>query len=391
MKMADEADKYGRGYIKIDLDAVVENVNYLRTFVGSGTGIFGVVKADAYGHGSVGVARKLEPFGFMYGFAVATPEEAFELREGGITKPILVLGFSFPYAYEIMARQEIRSTVYSLDAAGALQEAACKAGRPLRVHIKVDTGMNRIGITPDEHGLSFVKALKEQEGILIEGIYTHFARADEMDKSNAEAQLVTFLNFIHMIKERLALEIPIIHCANSAGILEMPRAGMSAVRAGIAMYGITPSGEMGKAVLPLRPALSLYSHIVRIKMIEPGQSVSYGGIFTAEKRTRVATIPVGYGDGYPRSLSGRGYVLIHGKKAPILGRICMDQFMVDVSSIPEVTVGDRVVLIGSDGRESIDAYRLGELSGRFHYELLCGLGLRLPRIYTQNVTAESMK
>jgi len=369
-----------RVYAKVDLDAVVWNMERMRERMPEGTGMLGVVKADAYGHGAVPVARRLEPLRYLAGFAVATPEEAFGLREGGIKKPVLVLGYSFPCFYDRMAAEEIRPAVFREDSIETLEEAVRRTGKPVRVHIKVDTGMNRIGITPDERGLSFVKALMGRQGIVIEGIFTHFARADEADKTDALRQLRTFQNFIHMIEEELKLEIPVKHCANSAGILELPEAGMDLVRAGIAMYGMYPSEETGREV-PLRPALSLHSRIVFLKTIEKGQSVSYGGTFTAERRMRVATIPVGYGDGYPRGLSGRGYVLVHGRRAPVLGRVCMDQFMVDVSDIPEVSEGDEAVLIGGDGGEQISAELLGELSGRFHYELVCCLGKRVPRIY----------
>ena len=220
-----------------------------------------------------------------------------------------------------------------------------------------------------------------QDGIEIEGIFTHFAKADMADKTSARQQLSRFQEFIQLIENRLHLDIPLKHCSNSAGILEMPEANMDAVRAGIAMYGLYPSDEVNRNAVSLRPALSLYSHIIYIKTIRGGQSVSYGGTFTACKDTRVATIPLGYGDGYPRSLSGKGYVLIRGKRAPILGRICMDQFMVDVSDIPEAKENDRVTLIGYDGGEQISAEDLEKLSGRFNYEFVCDLGRRIPRIY----------
>ncbi len=373
-----------RAYAEINLDAIAGNVERMKENLTPGTKLLGVVKADGYGHGSVPIARRLEELPYLFGFGTATAEEAFCLREGGVTKPILVLGYSFPYAYERMAEEEIRPTVFRRDDIEPLRAAAEKAGKPFRVHIKADTGMNRIGITPDEAGLGFVKALARQEGIEVEGIFTHFARADEEDKSNAEEQLRTFQNFLHMIKEELSLEIPIKHCSNSAGILEMRGADMDMVRAGIAMYGLSPSGREGDSAVPLQPALSLYSRIVYIKTIEKGQSVSYGGTFTAKNPMRIATVPVGYGDGYPRELSNRGYVLLHGRRAPILGRICMDQFMVDVSEIPEAEMGDRVVLLGYDGEEHISAELLGELSGRFHYELVCGLSRRIPRVYVEN-------
>ncbi len=383
MDECEELQQYQRVYAEINLDAILQNILYMEQLSAPGTKFMGVVKSDAYGHGSVPIARKLEPYEMIYGFGVATAEEAQMLREGGIKKPIVILGYSFPYSYEMLVKEEIRPAIFRFDTIEKLMQAAQKIGKTVKVHIKVDTGMNRIGITPDKEGLSFVRELMGRKEIEIEGIFTHFARADEEDKTNAEKQLGTFQDFIHMIKRELFLEIPIKHCANSAGILEIPQADMDMVRAGIGMYGLSPSGVI-KSDIPLKPALSLYSHIVYLKTIEKGQSVSYGGTFTADRTMRVATIPVGYGDGYPRGLSNCGYVLLHGKKAPILGRICMDQFMVDVSEIPEAAQGDRVVLLGSDGKERISAEELGALSGRFHYELICGFGKRVPRIYRDN-------
>lgn len=376
-------ESYGRVWAQVELDAIADNMINMKRNLPERTRMMGVVKTDGYGHGGVPVARRLEPFGFMYGFAVATPEEAHILRQAGIRKPILILGYSFPYSYGLLAREELRPAVFRRDSIEPLAAAARKAGKPIKVHIKVDTGMNRIGITPDREGLSFVESLARREGIEIEGIFTHFARADEADKSSVLEQFGTFEAFIHMIEKELSLEIPVKHCANSAGILELPQTGMDLVRAGITMYGLAPSSEVRMDIVPLRPALSLYSHIVYVKGIHAGQSVSYGGTFTAGRDMRIATVPVGYGDGYPRGLSGKGQVLVHGRRAPILGRVCMDQFMVDVSHIPDVAEGDRVVLIGADGGDRITAEELGDLSGRFNYELICNLGKRIPRVYTE--------
>lgn len=373
-----------RGYAEIDLDAIEENmINMKRTLV-PGTKMIGVIKTNGYGHGSIPIAKVLEPLDFMFGFAVATFEEACALRNAGIRKPLLILGYTFPYAYEAMAEQEIRPAVFRYDMIEKLAEAGRKSGKPVKVHVKVDTGMSRIGITPDEEGLRFVRELMKHREIEIEGIFTHFARADEIDKSNAEKQLKRFREFITMVEENLGLRIPVKHCSNSAGILELPEANMDVVRAGITLYGLYPSDEVSRETVPLRPALSLYSEIVYCKTIHKGQSVSYGGTFTASKDMRIATIPLGYGDGYPRSLSGKGYVLIRGKKAPILGRVCMDQFMADVTDIPEASEGDKVTLIGYDGEEHISAELLGELSGRFNYELVCDLSQRVPRLYKRN-------
>lgn len=381
-------ENYQRGYVEVDLDAIVSNMRSMKQNTAPGTKMIGVVKTDGYGHGSVPIAEVLEPLDFLYGFAVATPEEAHTLRKAGVRKPILILGYTFPSCYEQLAEEELRPAVFRMDSIPLLREAAGRVGKPIRVHVKVDTGMSRIGVTPDEEGLRFVEALMGQGekeaasgGIIIEGIFTHFARADEYDKSSAMGQLESFHQFIHMIKKRLGLDIPVKHCSNSAGILELPQANMDAVRAGIALYGLYPSEEVRKDIVPLQPALSWYSHLVCVKTLRKGQSVSYGGTFTAQEDMRIATVPIGYGDGYPRSLSNQGYVLLHGEKAPVLGRVCMDQFMVDVSHIPGVKEGDRVVLLGEDGGERLGAELLGKMSGRFHYELVCDIGKRIPRVY----------
>ncbi len=372
-----------RGYAEVNLDAVVRNMGLIRAKTAPETKIAAVVKADGYGHGSVPVAGAVEGLDYVWGFAVATPEEAHVLRKAGIRKPVLVLGYTFPYCYGQLAREEIRPAVFRQDSLKPLQRAAEREGRPVKVHIKVDTGMNRIGITPDEEGLRLIDSLKGRKGIEVEGIFTHFARADERDKSDAERQLELFRRFVPVAEERLGQRIPIRHCSNSAGILELREADMNLVRAGIILYGLWPSEEIRREQTPLSPALALYSHIVLVKHLHAGQSVSYGGTFTADRDMRVATVPLGYGDGYPRSLSGKGSVLIRGRRAPILGRICMDQFMVDVSDIPGAREGDRVVLIGVDGDERISAEELGNLSGRFNYELMCCLGARIPRIYVR--------
>ena len=327
----------------------------------------------------------------MYGFAVATSEEAHILRMAGIKKPILILGYTFPYSYDTLVEEEIRPAVFREDSVLQLAEAAKKIGKKAKVHIKVDTGMSRIGITPDEKGLEFVKHLMAHEELEIEGIFTHFAKADEADKTEALKQFEVFGEFIDKIEKQLGLYIPLKHCANSAGIIELPRASMDAVRAGISLYGLYPSEEVSRDIIPMEAALSWYSHIIYIKTLQKGQSVSYGGTFTATREMRVATIPLGYGDGYPRSLSGKGYVLIHGKQAPILGRVCMDQFMVDISEIPDVKEGDLVTLIGKDGEACISAECLGELSGRFNYELVCDIGKRVPRIYVRGTEIVAVK
>lgn len=377
--------EYQRAYAQIDLDAIIYNIKNMKKNLLPSTKIIAVIKADGYGHGSVSIANCLEELDldFLFGFAVATPEEAHILRMANVKKPIIVLGYTFPYSYGRMALEEIRPTVFRYDMIEELSQAAIKSDKKIKVHLKVDTGMGRIGIIPDDSGIEFVKKLMGTPGIEIEGIFTHFARADEADKSFARKQIQLFTSFIERIREELSLEIPIKHCSNSAGIVELKEANMDVVRAGIILYGLYPSAEVSRDIVPLRPALSLHSHIIHIKPLYPGQGISYGGTFIADKKMRVAVVPIGYGDGYPRSLSGVGYVLIHGKKASILGRVCMDQLMVDVTEVPEAREGDKVTLIGENGGVSLSAEEIGDLSGRFNYELVCDLGKRIPRVYIQ--------
>ena len=249
------------------------------------------------------------------------------------------------------------------------------------VHVKIDTGMNRIGVETDEEGFDFVKEVVAKEHVSLEGIFTHFAKADYACKEAAYGQYEVFRAFCDRVERKLQIQIPLKHCANSAATLEMPETHMDMVRIGITMYGLWPSQEIQKKNFDLRPAFSLHSHIVYLKTLEAGKEISYGGTFVTERTTKVATIPVGYGDGYPRTLSNIGYVLIRGKRAPILGKVCMDQFMVDVTHIPEVTEGDEVILIGKSTDENITMESLGEMADRFNYELVCVIGKRVPRIY----------
>lgn len=374
-------EKYQRVYAAVDLTAIRENMEHMRENLQPGTLMIGVIKADGYGHGAIPIGKELEKLDYVFGYAVATAEEAFSLREAGLQKPILILGYTFPYCYEELIEQEIRPAVFRADTLRELDDCARRLGKKAMVHVKVDTGMSRVGIRPDEDGLSFLRCLSEMTNIAVEGIFTHFARADEQDKRSAREQLAQFTGFVEEAEQILGRTIPVKHCSNSAGILTMPEANLSLVRAGITLYGLSPSAQVPRELLSLRPALSLKSHLVYVKEVEAGTPVSYGGTYVTKQRTRIATVPVGYGDGYPRSLSNRGYVLIRGMRAPILGRVCMDQFMVDVTAIPEASEGDEVTLIGTDGNEVITMEQLGELSGRFNYELACDLGQRIPRVY----------
>lgn len=373
-------ERHSRVYAEIDLDAIEENFERMRKNISPDTKMIAVIKADGYGHGAVPIARMMEKKEYIWGFAVATAEEAYELRDHQIQKPILILGYTFREEYGNFARGQIRPTVFQLDMAEAMSQAAVKAGETLKIHLAVDTGMTRIGFWDDASSLEVIRRIQKLPGLEIEGLFTHFAKADEKDKTYTYQQLERYLRFEHMLEEA-GVPIPIRHCSNSAGILEIPGANLDAVRAGITMYGIYPSEEVARDTVPLRPAMSIKSHIVYIKEVEAGVPVSYGGTYVTEKRTRLATIPVGYGDGYPRSLSNKGYVLIHGKPAPILGRICMDQFMVDVTRIPEARELDEVILMGDSREARLGVEELGALSGRFPYEFVCGIGKRVPRVY----------
>ena len=377
-------DMTARVCATVDLDIVLDNVKKITALVSSAEQLIAVVKTDAYGHGAVPVALHLEAENAVGGFAVATAQEAHILRKAGIRKMILILGYVFPENFEQLIEEEIRITVFDTETCRLLAEASERVGKKAKVHIKVDTGMNRIGIKPDENGEAFLKELAGFAQLEAEGIFTHFARADEEEKEAADRQFTLFEEFVSRAQQILGKRIPIRHCANSAAILTMKETHLDAVRPGIILYGLSPSDEVTAEAFDLKPVLSLYSQVVYIKELKAGESISYGGTFTATGPMRVATIPVGYGDGYPRMLSGKGYVLIRGRRARILGRVCMDQFMVDITQIPDAVTGDRVTLIGSDGQEIIRAEHLGELCGRFHYELVCDLGRRIPRVYLRN-------
>lgn len=373
-------NRYRRVHAEIDLDAVIHNMEAMHGIISEKTKIMAVIKADGYGHGAVEIAGAIDHLDYLYGYAVATVEEGQILRNHGITKPILILGYAFPEQYEEMIKAEIRPTVFTREMAEELSQAAERAGTDCRIHFAVDTGMSRIGYQVTEESADEIAQLVKLPHIIIEGIFTHFARADEADKAHTFQQLERYGQMISMLKER-GIEIPIHHCSNSAGIVEIPEANMDLVRAGITLYGLWPSEEVDKNRIDLQPVLSLLTHVAYVKELEAGREISYGGTYTTTERRRIATIPVGYADGYARGLSNKGEVLIHGKRVPIRGRICMDQFMVDVTDIPNVKSGDKVVLIGADGNERITMEEVGNLSGRFNYEFVCDLGKRIPRVF----------
>ena len=371
--------KYSRVMARIDLDAIAYNMEQMHRNIDAKTKMIGVVKTDGYGHGAIPVARMLEAYEYVWGFATATLDEAVLLRKNGIRKPILVLGCIFPDQFEEMLKHEIRMTVYQEEQMQELSDLAVQLDRQAYFHVKLETGMSRLGFAPTDESVEAIKRIIALPHMEAEGIFTHFAKADEADKTYTKQQLAIFHKMTSKLKES-GVTFDYEHCSNSAGIIDVREANCDLVRAGIAIYGLYPSQEVSKKAVELKPALSLISHVEYVKTISAGTSVSYGGTFVAEKEMKIATIPVGYGDGYPRSLSNKGFVLIHGKKAPILGRICMDQMFVDVTGI-QAAPGDMAVIMGSDGGRRIDVTDIARWCGTISNEILSRLGRRLERIY----------
>ena len=376
--------KYSRVCARIDLDAVEYNLDMMNQNIKEETKMIGVIKTDGYGHGAVQIARYvMEEKDYIWGYAVATLDEAVLLKKNQVKKPVLVLGCIFPDQRDIMIEQEVRMTCYTLEMAEDISKRAQKLNQKAYIHIKLDTGMSRLGFQITEESVEEICRIASLPNLVLEGMYSHFATADETDKTFTKRQLERYLWMKEKLEER-KVTFPYYHCSNSAGIIDVKEANMDLVRAGISTYGLYPSNEVEKKNVPLKPALQLISHVAHVKWVESGTPVSYGCTYVTKRRTRIATIPVGYGDGYPRSLSNKGYVLIRGKKAPILGRVCMDQFMVDVTDIDAVTFQDRVTLVGTDGGEDLPVEVLSDLSGRFNYEFVCDLGKRIPREFIRN-------
>ena len=376
-------EKNNRVKAVISLDAVEQNFREMRKNIAEDTKMIAVVKADAYGHGAVPIAHLIEDHDYIWGFAAATAEEAVHLRQAGITKPILILGIVFDEYFPELVQYDIRPAVCEYDEAKKLSDEAVLQNKTVHIHIALDTGMTRIGYADIPESVEEIKKIAELPNLEIEGMFTHFARADEYDRSPAMVQLERYQDFSKRVEEA-GVDIPLHHCSNSAGIIRVPEANLSIVRAGITIYGIYPSSEVERDIVKLAPVMELKSHITYVKDVPAGAAISYGGTYVADKKRRVATIPVGYADGYPRQLSNKGWVLIHGKKAPILGRVCMDQFMADVTEIDNVKKGDEVTLLGRDGDEFISIEELGDLCGRFSYEFACDISPRVPRVYIKD-------
>lgn len=363
--------------VKIDLDAIASNMDAIREK--AGVPVMAVVKADAYGHGAVQVARLLQDKCAF--FCVSSILEAMELRQAGLSTPILILGHTPADAFPTAIREGIRPTIYRMEDALALSKAAQFLELSARFHFAVDTGMSRIGFQVNEEDADICARIASLPGLFAEGLFSHFATADCADLSRAEQQAERFAEFDGMLRRR-GVKVPIRHLNNSAGLMNFATP-YEMVRSGIITYGMYPSNEVDPGLLALRPALQWLSRVTHVKTLPAGREISYGGTYVTKADTVVATIPVGYADGYRRNLSGKFYVLIHGQKAPILGRICMDQMMVDVTAIPGVQVGDRVTLVGIDGEEAITMEQISAQADSFNYEFVCGISRRVPRLYVQ--------
>lgn len=373
--------KYERSEAIINLDAIRHNMEVMHEGVADTAEMVGVIKADGYGHGAKEIAHEIEDLDYLYGFATATMEEALELRKDEITKPIMILGYVFPSQYEEAISKNILLPVFDYATAKALSDTAVRMNTKADFQFVIDTGMHRIGYPVTKEAADEILEITKLPNIHAEGMFTHFFLADAADKTSAEEQFEKFCKMNKMLQER-KVQIPHVHCSNSAALIDMPHMAMDLVRAGITLYGLLPSDEVKK--IDLQPVMELRARVTYVKTVEKGGAISYGATYLAPKDVQIATIGFGYADGYPRQLSNKGWVLIHGKKAPICGRVCMDQFMVDVTDIPDVKCGDEVVLIGKSGDEVISMEELGEISGRFNYELACDISKRVPRVYIKN-------
>lgn len=368
-----------RTYLKIDLNKLEHNFNCVRNKLPNNIKILGVIKANAYGHGAVEIGKFLD--GKCDFFGVACIEEAVELKKAEIKTPILILGRVFPFDIETAVKYDVRIPIFSYDDAVALSNEAVKQGKNMPFHFCIDTGMSRIGFQVNEESADICKSITELPNIFAEGLFSHFATADEKDLSKAVEQRNKYKEFCKMLSDR-GIEIPIKHLNNSAGIMNFDEY-FDMCRMGIITYGLYPSDEVDKDILDLEPIMSWHAKISHIKELEPNREISYGGTFKTDRVTKVATVPVGYADGFPRCLSNKGKVIINGKYAKILGRVCMDQFMVDVSDI-ECNINDEVVLFGTQKNAHISLEELSNSAYSFNYELPCRIPVRVNRVYVYN-------
>ena len=369
-------------WAEIDLNAIKHNIKILKNLIPKNTKFMAVVKADAYGHGTVKVAQKAIQSGAdMLG--VARLHEAQELRDAGISVPILIFGFIFPNQLETLANLDLTATIYDYKIAKQLSIQACKKSITIKAHLKIDTGMGRLGILLDSknRSVSNIKEIINLPQIDIQGIYTHFASADSLDKSYCENQIEVFTDFLNKLKQQ-GIEFKTKHAANSAAIINFPKSHFDLVRAGLAMYGLYPNLEMqNNEQINLKPVLKLKAIITSIKKVPKGFNISYGMTYQTKNKTTIASVPIGYADGFSRLLSSKGCMLVNGKRAPIVGRICMDQTLIDIGLMSDVKIGDEVVIIGSQGKETITAEEVALKASTINYEVVSSLTSRVPKFY----------
>lgn len=367
-----------RTHVVIDLDNFSQNVKNLKSLLRPETRLMAVIKADAYGHGAVEIARTALNSGATW-LGVATPDEGRQLREAGIDAPILVLSGAMEQGMSIVVQNDLRLTVFNLGGLWRLDEEAARQGKRVKIHLKVDTGMNRVGVHKPKRLDDVLERIGQCRNLELEGMFTHFATSDEADKTFTRLQNERFLEAARAAEEK-GFSSLLLHAANSAAILDLPETHHDMVRAGIAMYGCYPSEEVRRTV-PLYPVMSWKTVILHVKKIPAGETVSYGRTFTTRRDSFIATIPIGYGDGYKRLLSNCAHVLVRGKKAPVIGRVCMDQTLIDVTDIPDILPGDEVVLLGSQGDQSVTADEMGAWAKTISYEILLSVSQRVPRLY----------
>ena len=371
---------YNRIYARINMDNLRANILKMKSMIKPDMKVLAVVKADAYGHGAVGVSQRIRDLADYFG--VATIDEAVELRLAGITEPIMIIGYTDSEDFLKLIDYDITQAVYDVSECERLSQVAVAAGTKIKVHIKVDTGMGRIGFPWDETGVEQALKLKNMPGLEIEGIFTHYAKADETDKTYSYMQKERFLSFIQGMEDG-GVTFAIKHIDNSAGTMEIDDDEFDMVRLGIVTYGLYPSEEVDKSI-EIKPVMSLISHVSHVKTVQAGTAISYGGTYVADSDRRIATVTVGYADGYPRAQSNLGRVIVRGEYAPIVGRVCMDQLMIDVTDIPEVSVKDEVILIGGTGDNYISVEEVAQYANSFNYELVCHIGRRVPHVYNEN-------
>ncbi len=373
---------FNRAWAEVNLDNIAHNVKEIRRITNKNAEIMGVVKADAYGHGVMEVANTLLNNGVTR-LAVSMLDEAIQLRKSGFKVPILILSYTDPRRADEIVNYDVTQTVFSHDLAQALSDASLRNKKNVKIHIKIDTGMTRVGFMPGYSAIKNVTEIGKLPGLIIEGLFTHFASADETDRSYTYMQFERFMSICSELN-RIGLYIPVKHVANSAGIIEYPEMHLDMVRPGIILYGLYPSNEVNRDKIDLKPAMSLKANVILVKDVEKNTCISYGRIFTTKRESKIATIPIGYADGYTRLLNGKARVLINGEFAPVVGKICMDQCMVDVTDMKNpVRVGDEVVLFGKQGDCEMSVDELAASIGTINYEITCIVGKRIPRVYLQ--------